>query len=423
MKNKFHLIFICFFSEPFKHLLIFSNFAPKSKYQKVHSTIKTSYSGLRKFIRNIAVFIFLSGFCTIATAQDSLKKPNETTIPPVTLNNTVDNPNSTTLKVTPPKTRQRPRRLTAADSLRIATAQRDSIQKVATATNSAFNIGTPKPIDTAITAPITIVPEVPMLQKSDNPFDILRSSDAASVHTSSTDTTQKAVQQPSAIMPSLLEPSVYSKNFLFWVFLVSLILMAFVVANARAAIVNAYAAISSDSALRQIYKEPMGWGSVAYLALYVLFWLNLAILVYLLLAHFGVSSQYGKLTTFMTCLGGVSLIYMIRHSVLYVISKVFPIEKEVRTYNFIILTVGILLGLLLMPLNIFIAYAPGSLTQLFIYAAYAAILLAYLVRSLRGLTVASPFLIGNKFHFLLYLCTVEFAPLLILIKLVLLKTQ
>jgi hypothetical protein len=357
-------------------------------------------------------------------AQDSLKKPNETTITPATPNNnTVNSPNPTTPKVTQSKTRQRPRRLTAADSMRIAAAQRDSIQKAAAAANSAFNIGTPKPVDTAVTPPAAIVPEVPMLQKSDNPFDILRSGDGASAPTSSADTAQKAIQQPSATMPSLLEPSVYSNNFLFWVFLVSLILMAFVVANARSAIINAYAAISSDSALRQIYKEPMGWGSVAYLALYILFWLNLAIFIFLLLSHFGVSTKYGKLTTFMICLGGVGLVYMIRHSVLYIISKVFPIEKEVRTYNFIILTVGILLGLVLMPFNVFIAYAPDSMTQLFIYGAYAAIVVAYLVRSLRGLTVASPFLIDNKFHFLLYLCTVEFAPLLILVKLVLLKTQ
>ena len=357
-------------------------------------------------------------------AQDSLKKPIETTITPAKPNtNSVNSPNPTTPKATQSKSRPRPRRLTAADSLRIAAAQRDSIQKAAAATNSAFNIGTPKPIDTAVTAPAVLVPEVPILQKSDNPFDILRSEDVASTPTSGSDITQKAIQQPpSATMPSLLEPSVYSKNFLFWVFLVSLILMAFVVANARSAIFNAYSAISSDAALRQIYKEPMGWGSVAYLALYVLFWLNLAIFIFLLLSHYGVSTKYGKLSTFMICLGGVGLIYMVRHSVLYIISKVFPIEKEVRTYNFIILTVGILLGLILMPLNVFIAYAPNSLTKLFIYATYATILLAYLVRSLRGLTVASPFLIDNKFHFLLYLCTVEFAPLLIIVKLVLLKT-
>ena len=148
-------------------------------------------------------------------AQDSIKKPNETTVTPTTPNSTVDSPNPTTPKVTQPKARQRPRRLTAADSLRIAAAQRDSIQKAAAAANSAFNIGTSKPTDsTAIAAPIATVPEVPMLQKSDNPFDILRSGDAVSVPTSSTDSNQNVVQQPSATMPSLLEPSVYSKNFL-----------------------------------------------------------------------------------------------------------------------------------------------------------------------------------------------------------------
>jgi hypothetical protein len=72
--------------------------------------------------------------------------------------------------------------------------------------------------------------------------------------------------------------------------------------------------------------------------------------------------------------------------------------------------------LALLPINIFIAYSPESLKEIFIYCAFGIIALVYLVRSLRSLSVASPFLMTDQFHFLLYLCAVEIAPIMILVK-------
>jgi Domain of unknown function (DUF4271) len=365
---------------------------------------------LRNIVKNIAFFLFFMGCCLSISAQDSVtqkRKPQQ----PTRSNTAINNQRTTTSRNKIPA-----KRLTAADSLRLA-AQRDSIQNATAAAGSAFDIGLPVTPETAKTA---VTPNVPQLESSDNPFDIVSGGNASQrVDTTAKDSGQVKTATPSkTAQPSLLEPSIYTNNFLFWIFLVSLILMALVVANARAFISNAYSAVMSDSALRQIYKEPVGWGSAPYLSLYALYWLGLSIFIYLLLPHFGVSLPYGKMTTFLLCLAGVSGIYVLKHLVLYLIALIFPVSKQVRTYNFIILTVGVILGLLLMPLNIFIAYAPESLSTIFIYITFGVIGLAYLVRSLRGLMVASPFLVDNKFHFLLYLCTVEFAPLLIIIKLV-----
>ena len=98
-------------------------------------------------------------------------------------------------------------------------------------------------------------------------------------------------------------------------------------------------------------------------------------------------------------------------------ASVFPIAKEIKLYNYIIMIGGIFLSMVLLPLNIFIAYSPDSLKELFIFAAFGIIGLVYLMRSLRSLSVASPFLMTDQFHFLLYLCAVEIAPITILIKL------
>ena len=194
--------------------------------------------------------------------------------------------------------------------------------------------------------------------------------------------------------------------------------MAFVVSNTRGAVQSAYQALLSDNALRQIHREQVGWGNFGQLALYGLFWLNMGIFTFLMFYRFNGQSPYGQFATFMLCVGGVSLAFSIKHAILYVIASVFPIAKEIKLYNYIIITGGIFLSLVLLPLNIFIAYSPDSLKEIFMYSAFGMIALVYLVRSLRSLSVASPFLMTDQFHFLLYLCAVEIAPIMILIKLI-----
>ncbi len=193
--------------------------------------------------------------------------------------------------------------------------------------------------------------------------------------------------------------------------------MAFVVSNARSAVQNAYQALLSDNALRQIHRDQIGWGNFGQLALYGLFWLNMGIFAFLMFYRFSGQSPYGQFATFLLCVGGVSLAFLIKHAILYVMASVFPIAKEIKLYNYIIMTGGIFLSLVLLPLNIFIAYSPDSLKEIFIFAAFGIIGLVYLMRSLRSLSVASPFLMTDQFHFLLYLCAVEIAPITVLVKL------
>jgi Domain of unknown function (DUF4271) len=398
---------------------------------------------LKKIVKNIILFAFLIGFCANLKAQDSTKRSSSPTpvAPPQSTpsasNNGVNNPNLTVPPIFRPiddfvvKPKPRRRKLTAADSLRLAVRRdslmRDSMQKAmaiaANASPSAFNIGVPNPTTgtlpqtTTATPTQAATPEVPLLNTSSNPFEILRgasvSPDSAS-KTAINTAPQNLEQLPSA----LLDKKVYSKNFLFWVFMITLMLMAFVVANARSMISSSYTAIISDNAMRLMNKQAFGWGNAIYLALYALFWINGGIFAYLLMSYFGVKSPYGQTVTFLSCIGGVAMIFILKHMLLFIIAHVFPIEKEMKTYNFIVLTAGVLLGMLLMPFNVLIAYSPSGFSEVFIYLAFAIIGMVYLVRSLRSLTIAAPHMMENRFHFLLYLCTVEIAPLMVLAKII-----
>jgi Domain of unknown function (DUF4271) len=369
-------------------------------------------------LRNIAFVVFIFCCCDKVFAQDSLQK----TVTPTVIDNS-----NTVISAPPvaPKPRRR-KKLTSADSMRLA-VQRDSIlrlqQQTATGApnNNPFNTATiPAPINAQPTPIGDSTAKAPIaLNQSDNPFDILRGGESPTQNQANTTPNTDEINPPTI----LLDKKTYSKNFLFWIFMIVLAFMALVVANLRSSINNAFEALYSDTALRQIYKEPViGWGGISYILLYSLFWINAGIFAYLLMGYYGIKSPYNQFWTFMLCIGGVGLIFLIKHIILYIIALVFPIEKEIRTYNFIILTAGILLGLLLMPLNLFIAYAPSSISELAIFAGIGAVLFFYLVRSLRGLSVALPHIFTNRFHFLLYLCAVEIAPLMILIKVIEINT-
>jgi hypothetical protein len=82
---------------------------------------------------------------------------------------------------------------------------------------------------------------------------------------------------------------------------------------------------------------------------------------------------------------------------------------------------NILLGLVLLPINILVGFAPESISKMAVYLGLGAILAIYGFRYLRGLSLGSRYLILHKFHFLLYLCAVEILPFIFLLKIILLK--
>ncbi|MEL6924738.1 MAG: DUF4271 domain-containing protein, partial [Bacteroidota bacterium] len=108
-----------------------------------------------------------------------------------------------------------------------------------------------------------------------------------------------------------------------------------------------------------------------------------------------------------------------KHLILRLVAAVFPVQKEVLLYNFTIIIFNIVLGIMLMPFNLFIALATSPVAKILIYIVLGLVGLAYLYRSLRGIFIASKYLTFNKFHFFIYFCTVEIAPLAIDVKLVL----
>jgi hypothetical protein len=147
------------------------------------------------------------------------------------------------------------------------------------------------------------------------------------------------------------------------------------------------------------------------------FFINAGIFAFLVLRHYGIKIASANLSTLLLCIGGIAAYYLTKHLLMSIVKGIFPIEKEVGQYNFTLMTFNIIIGIFLAPMVLFTAYASEGMEGLLIKLVIFILLLAIIFRALRGLFIASRFFAWHKFHFLLYLCAVELAPIIITLKL------
>ena len=252
--------------------------------------------------------------------------------------------------------------------------------------------------------------------ESSNPFDIKRV--AKPDLTKPTPTKPKVEKVPLPKTKPTTISSADNSSFKFWLMSIMVALTAIIFTLFRSSIQKTYKAFVNDNVLRLLFREINTFFSWPFF-LYAFFSFNAGVFLYLLQKHFNIPSVLSNLQLFLYGAGAVTIFYIVKHFMLNTMAYVFPLQKEVSLYNFTVTVFNIILGILLIPFNLFIAFSPSSFGTLLIYFLLGTLILIYLYRSLRGIFIASRYLTFNKFHFFIYLCTIEIAPLAIVIKIVL----
>lgn len=275
-----------------------------------------------------------------------------------------------------------------------------------TTSENPFDIEARKTLDSLIVK-TEVIPS-----SEENPFDINRARPSSQQQ----DTKQKTVivETPAEIVKKSKDTR---NRLLFWPILVMMILLALLVTLYRPLIGKIYRAFSNENILKLLQREQGAFISIPYLFLYILFFTSAGIFTFQLAYYYeAISFELGNL---IYCILGVTVFFIFKHFLLKIIEIIFPISKEVKLYSFTIIIFSIILGILLIPFNVFIAFTQESLTFTGIIGAFIVIGTIYLFRGLRGFFIGSKFLAFHKFHFFMYLCAVEIAPSVVLLKLIL----
>lgn len=226
----------------------------------------------------------------------------------------------------------------------------------------------------------------------------------------------KAPVLPERVSPT--EETFGNNSFLLGVILFGLLAMAVLVTSLRPFLVKCYRAVLNENMLNQIYRERETGLFLPYFLLYILFFLHAGTFLFLLLKFAEISFALSPLLLVIGCILFIALLFFLKHVLLAAVGAIFPIKKEMSIYSFTIMVYSIMLGMVLAPANLMIAYAPTQLIYILIGGSLIMIVSLYTVRAFRGLLLANNYLRFHIFHFLLYICTVEIVPVLVLYKMI-----
>lgn len=267
-----------------------------------------------------------------------------------------------------------------------------------------FDIGTPL----LIVADSTKVGQAGAV--SDNPFDIIRN----------------PMNPTSPVpLPKITDATKTERpqQFIFILVFSVLLLLTVLVTASRSLISRIYQAFVSDVVLRALFRERSSLTSAVYLSLYLMFIINIGVFSYLFLRSRNVLLGSSDWLTLLYCILGLGALIVIKHIILWILSYVYPVAKELAMYNFIILIFGISIGLILAPINVFLPYLESPFAGYLMTCSGGMLLVLYGFMALRSLFLIRSYIFPYFFHFMLYLCSVEVIPVLIIFKIINSKLQ
>lgn len=255
-----------------------------------------------------------------------------------------------------------------------------------------------------------------------NPFDLVEPPKdyAPNVSTSIPRSPSAPVEE---VRPSLENrtPSSENRRLILGLILFSLVYLTMLTTAFRSFLSRAYRAFLNGNMMNQVFRESQAGKKFPYVFLYTIFFVNLSLFIFFLLKRMPIEITFVKndFQLFMGLLGGVVILFLLKHFVLWFLATFFPLKKEAETYSFAIMIFSVMLGYALIPANLLMAYGAEEIATISMYLMFGLLVLVYLFRALRGVLIANKYLVYNTFHFLLYICTIELAPVLIIAKLVL----
>lgn len=276
-------------------------------------------------------------------------------------------------------------------------------------------------------------------QNAANPFELiprldqpLRSTNSVSVLTEQQDSSHNPFDlildqpRPTDFTTYEVDPRVSpiinsdKERFLFFSIGIMVILFTIAISLVGTYLNKAIQAFLNDNAFNQYFREQSGRGAAPYFVLYTLFFVYIGFFTLLLLNDYqvhlpgnGYYLQWALLSTV------IALLFLGKQLLLMLVRLIFPVASEIRQYTFLIITSAIVTATVLLPANLLLAYGPEGSGTWVRWATISVLLLIYLLHLVRSLFIANKPLLLHTFHFLLYICTVEIAPVVIILRLIL----
>jgi hypothetical protein len=148
------------------------------------------------------------------------------------------------------------------------------------------------------------------------------------------------------------------------------------------------------------------------------FVINTGLYAWLLLDHHNLLKENDNYLFIALSILFVAVIYFGKFLSLKIIGWISGMSAATDQYIFVIFLINKIIGILLIPFIILMAFAPGNWLSIVVIASFCVIGILFLLRYLRSYGLLQNQLKIKFFHFLLYIIGIEFLPLLVIYKFV-----
>lgn len=115
--------------------------------------------------------------------------------------------------------------------------------------------------------------------------------------------------------------------------------------------------------------------------------------------------------------GGLTLVYSGKFLVVKFAGWISGYNREAESYIFVIFLVNKIMGLVLLPLTTLITFSQENISRAAVILSLIAVAMLFLLRFFRSYGILQHRMQLNRFHFFLYILSVEVLPILVLYKL------
>jgi hypothetical protein len=168
---------------------------------------------------------------------------------------------------------------------------------------------------------------------------------------------------------------------------------------------------------QQIFRDREFSAGIFKLLTFVNFAMSAGLFIFLIMKHNGLTMPFAAgVYNILLCIGAVAILYLLKGFMYRILGATFQLTNALQFFRFNALVIYHLLGIAMLPLIILAAFAEAPVNEWAITGTLILIGIALLIRLVKGFAALR---LTGRFHFvyfLLYICALEIAPLLIAIK-------
>lgn len=204
------------------------------------------------------------------------------------------------------------------------------------------------------------------------------------------------------------------KSWMFYLLLGLTVLLVFLRVNYAREFSEVFQIFKPIGINQQIFRDNFGIIKLGTFLLSLNSTIVIGVYFFLIAHHYNFFPPFSWLLLVSIIIASVLLI--IRFVIMKIAGSLFPFKKEINFYQFNEVQLNRLIGILLLPFLITITFSPNQIGRLAIGLSFVMVIAIVLFRYLRGFSIGNDYFAKHKFHFIVYICTLEIAPLVIFVK-------